>query len=311
MRALVVALALAGCGNALPQLDDGGIPADLARLRPDLAGAPVHWQWVQSPTKAHLHAAVSDANGTVFIVGDKGEIMLTTDGGKGLSEQASGTTRDLLGAFLVSAKEVIVVGRAGTILRTRDGGGSWLGETSNTTRDLHGVVQVNGDAWAFGDGGTIVHTTGDGTWHPVASPTPNDLLGAWVQSGAPRAAGRGGAVISFANGAFTVERTVTAADLFGGIGGASNLVFGNDGTLLDDGKPVTVGDFEPLYAAAFVPGPGCTVLVGGDGFTARRCGGALQLDAAGDPHDLYGVAAYGGEALAVGSYGTILRRDAW
>lgn len=60
------------------------------------------------------------ATGTV--VGGRGAILRTTDGGNSWLSQSSGTSNFLLGVAFLDAHTGIAVGYGGTILRTNTGG---------------------------------------------------------------------------------------------------------------------------------------------------------------------------------------------
>lgn len=321
-RALVLALAVAGCSSQVGG-EDASLP-DATVHRPDLAGAPIFWDPPPQlpPTKENLWAIVTDpaGGGTTFIVGDKGTVLASPDGAMTLFPLASGTPRDLLGAWMVSTKEVLVVGRGGTILRTRDGGQSWLGETSNTLNDLHAVVATaGGEAWAFGDGGNVTHTLGGGTWNQLNSPVSADLLGAAMDGKKPIAVGRKGAVVTTdANGAIVQIMVPTTADLYAIHALPTAWVAGSGGTLLhglQGGAVQSLGVDEAMTGLTMTNGSACAVevAVGQHGRAAHKCGNEeWQLDATGDVRDFYGVAAVGAsDVVMVGTGGAILRRTKW
>lgn len=92
-----------------------------------------------------------------WVVGEDGEIFVTTDGGKDWVMQSSGTFHQLNSIFFLTPLEGWVVGNAGTILGTTDGGKHWVGEKSGTVADLHSVYCVVSGCWAAGARGTVLH----------------------------------------------------------------------------------------------------------------------------------------------------------
>ena len=97
-----------------------------------------------------------------WIIGDKGTIIHTEDGGKNWERQESGVVSGLNKVFAVDDKEAWAIGDAGYILHTEDGekwsiqkGYDWLG--------LHDVQFLNKKrGWAVGDAGGIFYTNDGG-----------------------------------------------------------------------------------------------------------------------------------------------------
>jgi photosystem II stability/assembly factor-like uncharacterized protein len=135
------------------------------------------WFWQNPlPTGNSLLAVTMLDVNTVVAVGDLGTILRTTDGGATWTQQASGTTAYLSGAYFTDANTGTVVGckdydldgncTANTILRTTDGGATWKQQSSGTTAALRGVFFTDANTGtAVGDAGIILRTTdGGATW---------------------------------------------------------------------------------------------------------------------------------------------------
>jgi photosystem II stability/assembly factor-like uncharacterized protein len=100
----------------------------------------------------------SDAD--VYVVGSAPAVILhSTDGGSTWSSTTPSPS--VIGLFAVggrSVNEVYAVGATGGLIFRSTGGNVWSTETSPTTKDLFGVwVASNGEAFAVGRAGTIVH----------------------------------------------------------------------------------------------------------------------------------------------------------
>jgi uncharacterized repeat protein (TIGR01451 family) len=117
--------------------------------------------------------------GVGYVVGGRGTILKTTDGGATWTRLNSGTNRDLLSVYFpVDALTGYAVGRRGTILKTTDGGATWTALNSGTGRGLWGVhFPVDAlTGYAVGRRGTILKTIdGGATWTALNSGTNRDL----------------------------------------------------------------------------------------------------------------------------------------
>ena len=100
----------------------------------------------------------------VYVVGDRGTILHSTDGGLGWTEPTSHTQAGLAGVWGAGTTDVFIVGAGGTILHSGDGGKTFAPQTSGVTSDLYAVWGTSkNDVWAVGADGTVLHTTG-GSW---------------------------------------------------------------------------------------------------------------------------------------------------
>jgi hypothetical protein len=113
--------------------------------------------------------AFADA-GHGWVVGDRGLILATTDGGQHWMRQSSGVIGPLSGVSFVDASHGWAVGYY-TILVTSDGGAHWGrqygGAAGSLTPALQDVDFVDAShGWAVG-GGTVIATADGGvTWNP-------------------------------------------------------------------------------------------------------------------------------------------------
>ncbi|VAW61143.1 hypothetical protein MNBD_GAMMA08-272, partial [hydrothermal vent metagenome] len=99
-----------------------------------------------------------------WVVGDRGTILHTVDGGNSWATQTSGSSRSLNSVqFLDKGLRGWAVGN-GTILHTADGGKSWAAQTSGASSWLTSVQFLDKGlrGWTVGNGGTILHTADGG-----------------------------------------------------------------------------------------------------------------------------------------------------
>jgi len=113
------------------------------------------WTSQPSPAKKILRGAAWSDPRTATIVGDRGLILQSVDGG-GWTERKSGTTHRLYAVDYTSPSTGFAVGEFGTILRTNDGGRTWKPENSHTLNHLFGLTCTGGQVFAVGWNTTIL-----------------------------------------------------------------------------------------------------------------------------------------------------------
>jgi photosystem II stability/assembly factor-like uncharacterized protein len=108
-----------------------------------------------------------------WIIGDRGRIFYTTDGGKTLERLDAGTPRAFLSIACFPDKSLVLTGKSGIVYRSPNGGRTFEAQPSGVERNLVSVAfgdQKTGIA--VGDAGTIVRTAdGGSTWQKIAVPT--------------------------------------------------------------------------------------------------------------------------------------------
>ena len=84
------------------------------------------WKWSNPLPTGNITQRIffTDAS-TVYITGDAGTIIKTTDGGTHWTCLNSGTNAWLSGIYFLDADNGYVVGEGGTVLKTTDGGITW------------------------------------------------------------------------------------------------------------------------------------------------------------------------------------------
>jgi hypothetical protein len=157
MRARSIGLLLAAAWSAPAR-------ADLAQGAAQRSGPPLDHA---------LEAACAAGADELWAAGDEGEVARFD--GRGWSAQPSGT-QEYLRAIACADGEVFIVGDAGTILRGH--AGALSPSPSGTGQDLRGVWAAGArDAWAVGDGLTILHWDG-ARWSSVPAPPLAAILDA-------------------------------------------------------------------------------------------------------------------------------------
>lgn len=113
---------------------------------------------------------------TGVVVGTRGTIFRTTDGGVSWDRVPAPTTASLRDVEFVDDRRGWAVGQRGTVLTTIDGGRSWTPEATGTIADLEqGAFLPGGDAWVAGEDATVVHRQGNRTVQDIAEETIDSL----------------------------------------------------------------------------------------------------------------------------------------
>jgi len=152
------------------------------------------WQKQRTTSMAWLHSVFFLDQNRGWVVGSRGTLLATTDGGTHWRSQArptEDTIRDIyfsdeLNGIIVCERNVYDLksndeARA-YLMKTADGGEHWkrvvMRATDTDVRIMRAIFTSAGRGWAFGEGGTV-YTTHDlgATWTRVQTPTRYLLLG--------------------------------------------------------------------------------------------------------------------------------------
>jgi len=108
---------------------------------------------------------------TVYVVGDQGYIVKTTDGGITWERLYANLAQNLYSVFFLNGRVGWVCGNGGVICRTSNGGTTWNYQKSSTIRRLYDIYFLDDDTgYAVASGGTLIRTTDSGqTWELQAS----------------------------------------------------------------------------------------------------------------------------------------------
>jgi photosystem II stability/assembly factor-like uncharacterized protein len=150
---------LVGAGGTLLRTDDGGANwrEGLLLGRGERSAAPAGaLQTVAAPAPRFNAVDFADAR-RGWVVGSRGIVYATDDGGRTWREQTSGVGTELRDVKFTNAREGWAVGADGLVLRTRDGGQTWSREQPVTPHALERLFASGPTRlWAVGFGGTII-----------------------------------------------------------------------------------------------------------------------------------------------------------
>jgi photosystem II stability/assembly factor-like uncharacterized protein len=136
------------------------------------------WNLQNSGTLSNLNEVYLQYNQlgfTIWIVGDNGTILRSSNNGLIWENVISGTTANLYSIEIIYNDTGFVVGANGTILRTTNGGNSWMhvpSETTSTFKDIKIYYSNSLRAFAIGGSGTYSQYT-NGNWISTLIDTTN------------------------------------------------------------------------------------------------------------------------------------------
>ena len=91
-----------------------------------------------------------------YVVGDKGTILRTLNGGRTWVKARSPVTNTLNRVDFTNDKNGWIVGSKGTVLRSFDKGQTWTKMDSITSNSLYGLYMTKKYGWSVGKDGVII-----------------------------------------------------------------------------------------------------------------------------------------------------------
>ncbi|MEK6323225.1 MAG: YCF48-related protein [Acidobacteriota bacterium] len=170
------------------------------------------------PAELDLYSVQFADEDHVYIVGDRGLILASTDGGATWREQHSGSATQLFHLSL-RGEHGWVVGTGGVILHTDNGGRNWYPQRSGVNEDLNRVYMVTDRVGLItGDNGTLLRTENSGaTWERVSLNVREPLFGmSFIDNKTGWVVGYKGRIIRTYDGGrnWVEQNSNTGADLF-------------------------------------------------------------------------------------------------
>lgn len=258
---------------------------------------------------------------SAWIVGDRGIILRTRDGGVTWQEQASPTDKNLYSVYFIDNTNGWAVGDNGTIIQTKDGS-NWQPVSSPAGGRRLRCVNFYGfnNGWAVGDLGTILYWNGI-EWKKQESPTTQHLYAVdFINNSEGWAVGDSGTILYTNNGGNKWEKIPS---------GATNILRGvyfvnsNNGWIIGDGiilhkygegfERQSIDTKYILYDIDFISDVQgwISASAGIDRVLFKTTNGGRNWEIQRPPYfkgDLYGIDFISADsALAVGGKGTIIR----
>nr|MBC8234747.1 hypothetical protein [bacterium] len=204
-----------------------------------------------------------------WIVGTKGTILHTSDGGQNWVPQKTSISKDLSNICFIDREQGWIAGGDGLISHSSDGGQTWLRQPSGTEAALQTIFFIDAKiGWAGGDGGLIIHTTDGGiNWVKQSSGTNNEIQDIqFVNPSKGCAVGGGTTILSSEDGGETwVERIVELGTTLTGVclvnnegwavganGALAHTADGITWEVQESRVPNTNGMPEPIWGVHFI-----------------------------------------------------------
>ncbi len=142
------------------------------------SGDGMHWEQVQADLQRSLFGIAMEEDGQVgVVVGRRGLVALTQDGGATFSQPYPFVEQDLRGVLALGEGRFVAVGNEGLVLRASEGGQRWSPAPVMVNPVFRQVLRTaTGAHVVVGDGGRILRRREDGgPWVVAASHSTADL----------------------------------------------------------------------------------------------------------------------------------------
>jgi photosystem II stability/assembly factor-like uncharacterized protein len=184
----------AGDFGTMIHTEDAGAHWTTQQVPPDVKLPESALDTGVDPGDVNLYAISYGDADHVWVVGEFGTIMASTDGGQTWTQQHSPVESTLFGVFAADAQHGWAVGIDSVILRTSDGGATWALQPPPVAQRSFYDVMVRGDrGWIVGGSGTVLKSS-DGGMGWTTESLPIELAANWIRSVFLLPGGRGLAV---------------------------------------------------------------------------------------------------------------------
>jgi photosystem II stability/assembly factor-like uncharacterized protein len=140
----------------------------------------------------HLNGMAQASDGSLWLVGERGLIARSTNGGESWTQYESGYDGSFYGVFETQGGRILAYGMRGHVYSSRDKGESWQASDTQVQDSLFsGALADNGDILLVGATNVIIKSTNDGQSFTRVSQKDNALLadiqpisaGLWLTAG--------------------------------------------------------------------------------------------------------------------------------
>jgi photosystem II stability/assembly factor-like uncharacterized protein len=117
-------------------------------------------------SNVNLNAVLFTNDTKGWIIGEKGQIFFTNDGGQNWQTQKSWVEEDLMAISCPQTNVCWITGNNGVVLRTKNSGKSWKRISKPDSNDFSSLFFISkNEGWVAGENGVILHTENGGkTW---------------------------------------------------------------------------------------------------------------------------------------------------
>jgi photosystem II stability/assembly factor-like uncharacterized protein len=126
----------------------------------------------------HLLGVKVVNSSTIYVVGNAGVILKTSNGGDSWTKQTSNTTNDIFSVSFSSSSNGVCVGNSATVRYTTDGGSTWTTASAGTSSHLRYVYHKTADTvFLMGASGVIKKSVNGGSvWADITSSGTSETL---------------------------------------------------------------------------------------------------------------------------------------
>lgn len=149
-------------------------------VRTEDAGA--NWHRQSAPTNAHLQDIAAWDARTAVAVGNKGVVLVTSDGGNAWTEveaPKSQVANKLTRVLALPQGHAWAVGEMGALLHSADFGKTWQRKRDEEDVGWNDIAFAEGgNGWVVGEFGRVLHSTdGGASWTAAQTPVTSSLMG--------------------------------------------------------------------------------------------------------------------------------------
>jgi len=172
----------AGDYGAMVHTEDGGATWTKQQVPAETELPESAFDMGVEPGDVNLYGISYGDENHVWIVGEFGVILASTDGGLTWTQQKAPIESTLFGVHFTDAQHGWAVGVDANIVRTEDGGATWqIIQPPLRQRSLYDVFVRGHQGWIVGDSGTVLQSTDGGlTWQ--THELPIQLAANWIRS---------------------------------------------------------------------------------------------------------------------------------
>jgi photosystem II stability/assembly factor-like uncharacterized protein len=193
-------------------------------------------EWVQRPsgTNEKLNSLFCGFNNPIWVVGNNGTLLKSTDEGNNWSKKTLPYTNNFNSIYFNNSLTGFITGSNGLILKTSDSGANWIQLNTGVSNNLNSLAILSYYImWAVGDNGFILRTSNAGiTWATITSNVTNNLNDANLLT----IIGDAGLILKTSDGGFnwTTLQSGTNSNLNDITYTLNSLIFisGDNGTIL-------------------------------------------------------------------------------
>ncbi|MCJ7555006.1 MAG: protein kinase [Ignavibacteriaceae bacterium] len=146
---------------------------DLSISTGPLSSIKSDWQKINIGTNENINAILLNDN-QIFLFGNNGLIVRSSDQGKSWSKVISSTRSSIYAVTSLRNNKFVAVGEKGLVIISSDNGKTWKSQKSNTAESLFSIKFIGDILYSVGSKGSILTSNDYGrTWSKRSKPSKN------------------------------------------------------------------------------------------------------------------------------------------